>query len=144
MEANMNNVLAEAAQKIIDEHEKYKNVELERLPIIAEAYKNLVDAGVNGLPTLDVYALRGGFTVEVKDPEQWGKIHKAVGELECWDKRPMGKDARNKNIMVVMTPKNVNTNYWVKFSFVRKLDETDKCTVKTKLRRETYVECQRN
>jgi hypothetical protein len=140
---NPNSLLATTAEKIIQECEDTKKRAIDRIVVIAAAHNNLTTAGVAGLPELDTWNLRNGFTVEVKDAEQWGKIHKAIGELECYDKSPVGKDARNKNIRVIMSPKNPDLNYWVKFAFVRKLEEGDKCVVKTKTKREIYVECKR-
>src|SRR5687767_3975086 len=118
MSIDPNSLLAQTAEYIIKECEETKKRAIDRIVLIAAVHNNLASAGVTGLPTLDRWNLRNGFTIEVKDAEQWGKIHKAVGELECHDKSPVGKDARNKNIRVVMSPKNPDLNYWIKFSFV--------------------------
>lgn len=131
-------------QKAVDYHTKRYNRDLDncmtRLAKIAAAHAALIENGVKDVPELDIHNLNNGFTVDVTNQEDWGKIHKAVGELQCVDKTPMGKDARNKNIRVTMTPKN-ELSYHLNFRFVRKLDATDKCEVKTKLTRQTYVDC---
>ena len=106
-------------------------------------YHLLKNGGVQGLPEkLTKYYINWGFDVEVKDITDFALIKRLVGSLEHGGKEPVG-DGRKKTIRVSLYPKAYPHLQYngVKFHYLRKLTDKDKCKVVTTTCKRTEVIC---
>lgn len=120
---------------------------MERMTAIYAAYEKLKAAGVAGLPeNLTTWTVRWGFSVDVKEPKEWGKIHKALGKLTLTDKRPVETDTSKRGrkvqkVQLVLAPDEKYLRYNVQFRVERKLTKADKCKVTVVKNKSVEVVC---
>lgn len=120
---------------------------MERITAIYGAYEKLKEAGVAGLPeNLTMWTVRWGFNVEVKEPKEWGKIHKALGKLELTDKRPVETSTEKRGrkvqkVKLVLSPDVKYLRHNVQFTVERKLTKSDKCKVRVVKNKSVEVVC---
>lgn len=130
--------------------------EIAKTQAIYDAWLKLKAAEVKGIPEeITQYQCRWGFTVDVEEPKEWGKIHKALGKLELSNKIPVEqpkeydengneKKKRGKKqqmIRLVLSPEVRHLNYNIMFATERKLNKNDKCQVKVITTKRTEVVC---
>lgn len=140
METLTLDVVQQAIAKTEKNYESQKTNAIAQIHAIKEAYDKLKENGVEGVGELGIYDLMYGFSITVNDSTQWGKIHKAVGKLQQYDKQPIG-DGRTNKVMVILTPEQKGLHYNLKFKFERKLTKKDKCKVITQVSKQKVVVC---
>lgn len=144
---NMPEVVLKAINDVNERLEKQKVKSAERAWAIYNAYEKLKENGVEGIPAeLSEGQCQYGFSVDVKEPSQWGKIHKSVGKLSVSDKQPVmeadtGKrGAKMQKVRLVLSPEG-ELNWLLQFRTERKLTKKDKCKVKTVTNKSIQVVC---
>lgn len=80
-------------------------------------------------------------TYNITNPEDWSKIHRALGKLEQYAKEPVG-DGRSRTVRVTLHPKDEKF-YHFKFSFLKKLPkgQQSKCRIKTVVEKRQVIVC---
>lgn len=120
----------------IDTQRNIKN-RIERAQAILKAHKLLREAGVfcvkKELTKWDVYY--GTLEMKVENIRDWGKIHKAIGKLEVFNKEAVVEEGAEKKrgkrkqlIKVYLSPVDKEFS-GLTFSFVKQLTANDKCKV---------------
>jgi hypothetical protein len=141
----MNPLVAEMLNSVRQEYDDYlKRIEV-RGNRILEIYNALLalDTECVKKRTHPLHAsdLRWGFTWLVRNPADWGKIHKVVGKLEEHGKEVI--DEKENKIRVTMRAANHEdkSRYHIAFLFDKKLKDTDKCKIVSKTETHHTVVC---
>lgn len=145
-----------AIETINEAYKRDLQNDIAKAQAIYDAWLKLKAADVKGIPDeLSQWQCRWGFTVDVEEPKEWGKIHKAIGKLEVSDKTPVEppseydengqpKKKRGKKVQMIrlrLSPPVKHLNYNIMFTVERKLSKNDKCQVKVVTSKRTEVVC---